>query len=243
MRPAALSQPNPNQCHLVNPMLYIGIFEPNYSNTMPNTAYLSDSDTDLWSPTNEQAAYSNNSYPAAHQQIYPNASYDQGVNQDFSSSPSLLETLLRHGKDGVAQDYVNPDGKQEAVAGGVQNMPNISCQSTPYTPTSSTDRVSPIVAFVPNTPEQVQVQLPQIQDGYFQSYQDYPIQQHPTSCVTPSRMMVPNSPTNYGAQHSYAAYVNSFNVKRSPNETKEFAEEHAHKQVDYPWMKSYSNGL
>lgn len=241
MGPAILPQPKKNQCHVVNPMLPIGILEPNYSNPTPSAAYLSDNDTNSWSPTNEQAACSNNSYPPAHQQMYPNASYDQGINQDFSSSPSLLETLLRRGKDGVVQDYVNPDEKQEAVAEGVQNMHNISCQSSPYTPASSTDRVSPVVAFVPNTPEQVQ--LPQIQDGYFQNYQGYPIQQHPTNCVTPSTMMVPNSPTNYGAQHNYDASVNSFNVNRNPNETQESAEDNAQNQVDYPWMKSSSNGL
>jgi hypothetical protein len=234
-----------NQCHLKNSDLHTCVSDYNYSNTMPNTVYFADNDVNLWSCQqyiNEQPTFSNNSYPPAHQRIYPNPSYDQAANQDFSGHSSLLEMLLRHGKNKVSQNYVNLGGKPEAFPGGEQNMANIPCQSTSYTPTSSTDRVSPIVAFAPNGQEQLQVQQPQIQTGYFQNYQGYPTQQHPNSCVTPSTKMVTKLPTNYGAQHRYAPYPNNYK-KRSFNEINDVADEHAQQPVDYPWMKSYSNGL
>ncbi|XP_043604579.1 homeotic protein antennapedia-like [Bombus pyrosoma] len=263
---------------------------------MANAAYFANSEADLWScqpPINEQ--FSNNSYSPARQQVYPSQNYNQRANQDVAAPASLLETLLRHGKDAVGQDYVNPGENPEAAIGGGQNMSNISCQSTPYTPTSSTDRISPVVAFVPNAQGQIQqpqiqqrqiqqrqiqqpqiqqpqiqqpqiqqlqiqqlqiqqshiqqshiqqpqIQQPQIQNRCFQNYQGYPTQQHCNSCVTASTV-VRNSSTNYGVQPSCPAYTSGHNnKKRSLNETDEFVDKRARQQVDYPWMKSYSNG-
>lgn len=209
---------------------------------MANRMYFADNNADMWfcQPSiNEQNDFSNSSYPTEQQQIYPGTNYNQVCsNQDCSASTSLLETLLRHGKDAVGQDWVNTSGNPGAPLGG-QNMSNIPCQSAPYTPMSSTGRISPIVAFVPDARQRVQQQ--EIQSGYV-NYQGHPIQQYSNSYVTPSMMMATNPPMNYGVQQSYAAYVNGqVNERRNPNETNEFADEQAHQQVDYPWMKS--NGL
>lgn len=212
---------------------------------MANRACFADNDAQLWflqQPTNGSNNVSNNSYPTEQQQMHPEPNYNQiGSNQDFSGSTSLLETLLRHGRDAVGQDYVNPGGNPGVPLGG-QNMSNVSCQSAPYTPTSSTDRVSPIVAYVPDAQERVRQQ--EIQNQYMLNQQGYPIQQYPNSYVTPSMAVASNSPTNYGVQQNYAAYANGqVNERRNPNETNELANGQAQQHVDYPWMKSYSAGL
>jgi hypothetical protein len=217
---------------------------------MTDTAYFANDDADLWlyqPPINEQHNFSNNSYPTEQQHVYTDPNYNQNgsdqnsSNQNSSASTSLLETLLRQGKNTADQDYVNPSGNPGAPLGG-QNMSNISCQSAPYTPTSSTDRTSPIVDFVPNARERVQPQ--QIQNRYLLNYHAYPTQQYSNSYVTPSMMVASNSPINYGAQRGYVAYANDqVNETRNPNETNKFADEQARQQVEYPWMKSSSNGL
>jgi hypothetical protein len=215
---------------------------------MTNKVHFVNSGTDYWpyqlvdDRINDQYIYSNNSYPTAHQEIYFNPGYDQrpndqpSPNQDLSASYSLLETLLRHGKEAVSQEYVNLAEKPETLPAGQ----NISRITPPYTPTSSTERTSPIVGFLSDAQERIL--QPETQNGYFQNYQGYPMQLHCSNCVTPS-MMACSSSTNYGVQQSYSGYVNCNNEKQSPNKVNEFANKQAQQQVDYPWMKSYSNGV
>nr|XP_033197041.1 homeobox protein Hox-D4a-like [Bombus vancouverensis nearcticus] len=210
---------------------------------MSNTARFADADANLWlnqPPINEQNNFPGSSYPTEQQQIYPGPNYNQNYSdQDCSGSTSLLETLLRQGKETVTQDRVNPGKNRGAPLGG-QNMSNIPCQSAPYTPSSSTGRMSPIVAFLPDA--QVQVRQQEIQNGYLPNHQGYHVQQYSNSGVTPSMMMASNSRTNYVAQHRYAAYLNGqVTEKRNPAEINEFADEQALQQVEYPWMRSYFN--
>ena len=120
-------------------------------------------------------------------------------------------------------------------------IPHIPCQTPPYTPTSSTDRTSPIAGFLSDAQERVQ--QPEPRGGYLQGYQSYPAQPHSSSCVA-AAMMTPSSPTDYGVQQGYGGYVNNNNNgKQSPNEVNEYTDDQAQRQVDYPWMKSsFSNG-
>ncbi|XP_017792774.1 PREDICTED: homeobox protein Hox-A5-like [Habropoda laboriosa] len=213
---------------------------------MTSSAYFASSESaDYWpyqssigDRSTEQVMYPDSAYQTAHQQLHSGSDYNQRPSQDLSPPSSLLETLLRHGKEAISDGYVNSAGKSVASPRG-QSGSHISCQTPPYTPTSSTDRTSPIAGFLPESQERVQQQ--ETRNGYLQGYQGYPAQPHSSSCVTPS-MMTPSSPTDYGVQQSYGAYVNNNNNgKQSPNEANEFADEQ--RQVDYPWMKSsHSNG-
>ncbi|CAK9831865.1 Homeobox protein Hox-B7 [Anthophora retusa] len=212
---------------------------------MTSSTYFASSESDYWpyqssigDRSTEQVMYPDSAYQTAHQQLHSGSDYNQRPSQDLSPPSSLLETLLRHGKEAIADGYVHSNGKSVTATGG-QNIPHISCQTPPYTPTSSTDRTSPIAGFLPDVQERVQQQ--ETRNGYLQGYQGYPAQPHSSSCVTPS-MMTPNSPTDYAVQQSYGAYVNNNNNgKQSPNEANEYTDEQ--RQVDYPWMKSsYSNG-
>ncbi|CAK9817706.1 Homeobox protein Hox-D5 [Anthophora quadrimaculata] len=212
---------------------------------MTSSTYFASSESDYWpyqssigDRSTEQVIYPDSAYQTAHQQLHSGSDYNQRPSQDLSPPSSLLETLLRHGKEAIADGYVNSNGKSVTPTSG-QNILHISCQTPPYTPTSSTDRTSPIAGFLPDVQERVQQQ--ETRNGYLQGYQGYPAQPHSSSCVTPS-MMTPNSPTDYAVQQSYGAYVNNNNNgKQSPNEANEYADEQ--RQVDYPWMKSsYSNG-
>ncbi|CAK9797172.1 hypothetical protein ANTPLA_LOCUS1118 [Anthophora plagiata] len=213
---------------------------------MTSSTYFASSESDYWpyqssigDRSTEQVIYSDNVYQMSHHQLHSGSDYNQRPSQDLSPPSSLLETLLRHGKEAIADGYVNSNGKSVTPPGG-QSIPHISCQTPPYTPTSSTDRTSPIAGFLPEVQERVQQQ--ETRNGYLQRYQGYPAQPHSSSCATPS-MMTPNSPTDYAVQQSYGAYVNNNNNgKQSPNEANEYTDEQ--RQVDYPWMKSsYSNGL
>lgn len=212
---------------------------------MTSSAYFASSEADYWpyqssigDRANEQGIYPDTAYQTGHQQLHSSSGYSQRPSQDHSPPSSLLETLLRHGKEAISQGYASAGGKP-VTPPTAQGIPHISCQTPPYTPTSSTDRTSPIAGFLSETPERA----PESRNGYLQGYQAYPTQPHSSSCATPT-MMTPNSPTNYTVQQGYGGYANNNNNgKQSPNEANEFADEQAQQQVDYPWMKSsYSNG-
>ncbi|CAL7952302.1 unnamed protein product [Xylocopa violacea] len=215
---------------------------------MASSAYFANSESDYWpyqsssivDRSNEQVMYPDSAYQAAHQQLHSSSDYAQRPGQELSPPSSLLETLLRHGKEAINEGYANTVTKP-ATPPGRQSIPHVSCQTPPYTPTSSTDRTSPIAGFLPEAQERVQ--QPEPRNGYLQGYQGYPTQPHSSSCATPS-MMTPTSPTDYAVQQGYGGYANNNNNgKQSPNEANEFADDQAQRQVDYAWMKSsYSNG-
>ncbi|XP_034182846.1 uncharacterized protein LOC117605531 [Osmia lignaria lignaria] len=213
---------------------------------MASSAYFANSESDYWpyqssigDRSGEQVMYPDSGYHATHQQLHSSSDYTQRANQELSPPSSLLETLLRHGKEAIAEGYANSTGKP-VTSPPAQSIPYVSCQTPPYTPTSSTDRTSPIAAYLADT--QDRVQQPETRNRYLQGYQAYPAQPHSSSCVTPS-IVTPGSPTDYSVQQGYGSYVNNNNDgKQSPNEA-EYAEDQAQRQVDYPWMKSsYSSG-
>ncbi|XP_076163943.1 uncharacterized protein LOC143144947 [Ptiloglossa arizonensis] len=212
---------------------------------MTSSTYFANSEADYWpyqssiGDRSGQVMYPETTYQTAHQQLHSNSDYNQRPAQGLSPPSSLLETLLRHGKDAIGEDYANTAGKSTTPSIG-RNVPHVPCHTPPYTPTSSTDRTSPIAGFLADAQERVQ--QPEARNGYMQSYQGYSAQPHSNSCVTPT-MMTPSSPPDYAVQQGYAGYVNNNNDgKQSPKEVNEY-EEQATRQVDYPWMKSsYSNG-
>jgi hypothetical protein len=207
---------------------------------MTNVMYFANTDgQELWPqpPNIEQGAFSSDPYPIAHQQMYPGPSYDQAVGQDYPTPPSLLETLLRHGKEAVSQDYAYSGEKLEVPLDG-PSVCNIPPQPAPYTPTSSANRTSPVIGYIPDVREQVA--RPEVQGEPAQNYECYPAQQYPSSYVAPL-MMAPVSPINYNMQYTYASYANDQDSEKNrPKVNKELVKEQY--RVDYPWMKSYSSG-
>ncbi|XP_003700507.1 uncharacterized protein LOC100875892 [Megachile rotundata] len=210
---------------------------------MASSAYFANSDSDYWpyqsiGDRSEQVMYPDSAYQPTHQQLHSSSDYAQRPSQELSPPSSLLETLLRHGKEAIAEGYANSTGKPVTSPTG-QSIPYVSCQTPPYTPTSSTDRTSPIAPYLPDA--QDRLQQPENSNGYLQSYQ-YPAQPHSSNCAAPS-VVTPRSPPDYGVQQGYGAYANNNNDgKRSPNEI-EYKDDQTQRQVDYPWMKSsYANG-
>jgi hypothetical protein len=208
---------------------------------MTNVMYFANTEgQELWPqpPNIEQAACPSNPYPVAHQQMYPDPRYDEAVGQDNPNSPSLLETLLRHGKEAVSQDYVSCSGDKQEVPLDGSSMCNIPPQPPPYTPMSSTNRTSPVMGFIPDVGERVE--QPEVQREPAQNYECYPAQQYPNNYVAPL-MMAPVSPINYNMQYTYASYANNQDSEKNrPEINKELVKEQY--RVDYPWMKSYSSG-
>lgn len=215
---------------------------PSASVTMTSSAYYANSEADYWPYQSsiadraaEQVMYPDSAYQASHQ-LHSSTDYSQRPGQQLSPPSSLLETLLRHGKEAIGEGYSNSGGKAVTPPSG-QSIPHVPCQTPPYTPTSSTDRTSPIAGYSMEPQERGQQQ--ESQSGYMQGYQGYS-QPHSSNSVTP---MMPSSPTEYGVQQGYGYVNNNNNGKQSP-EANEYAEDQSQRQVDYPWMKSsYSNGL
>ncbi|XP_076618917.1 uncharacterized protein LOC143340624 [Colletes latitarsis] len=214
---------------------------------MTSSAYFANSEADYWpyqssigDRSTGQVMYPETVYQTMHQQLHSSSDYNQRPVEGLSPPSSLLETLLRHGKDAIGEDYANPAVKPDTPSIG-QNIPHVPCQTPPYTPTSSTDRTSPVAGFLADPQERVQQS--ESRNGYMQSYQRFPAQPRSNSCVTPS-MMTPSSPPDYAVQQGYAGFANNNNNgKQGSNEVNEYVDDQTQRQLDYPWMKSsYSNG-
>lgn len=172
-------------------------------------------------------------------QFHPQGSYPKS--SESSQSSSLLETLLRHGKDALADSYVAPSYGKAVTSSAMTS------QTPPYTPPTN-DRTSPMNGpgvLLGDASSTIQDRFRQSQDvalGYSQNYQTFSQAQAPNE-------ITPTSPTqfdNVQQQSAYSnnAYANNNNVgKSSPTENSEYGEEQTQRQVDYPWMKSgYANG-
>ncbi|XP_078050766.1 uncharacterized protein LOC144477152 [Augochlora pura] len=198
---------------------------------MASSAYFANSEADYWpyqsaigDRSSEQVMYPDSAYQS-HQQLHSSSDYNQGLGQDTEPPSSLLETLLRHGKDAIADSYAKPVTPPDG-----QNL-----GTPPFTPTSSTDSRSPVAGYnLADRMSPVQGFL-EVQDrsqntgNYLQGYQPYPAQ--PQS-VPNAAVMPPNS-SDYTMQQGYSGYP-------TPVENIEFEEQ---RQTDYAWMKSsYSNG-
>lgn len=183
---------------------------------------------------------------------------------------SLLETLLRHGKEAVADKYgtcvtVTTAAKSTTTAAAAavvavvqQQQPSVEpvapemspyaqCQTPPYTPSSSSDRTSPGMTGVLGDSGS-QDRFPPAALGY--SGQGYAYGQQQSAGY--AGMHGPTSPgagydactggAGYAAAGAYGNNNNSVKSEHTQEEC-EFGEEQQALQVDYPWMKShYANG-
>ncbi|XP_051153508.1 homeobox protein LOX2-like [Leptopilina boulardi] len=166
------------------------------------------------SVTNSESAYwpYQFNYKNYDNYYYPTDYQNQQQSQTMRASPenspptsSLLETLLRHGKDAVSQNY-NTKSKDRG------SKSQIVCQTSPYTPTSSSDRTSPQTGHIG------EITVSQNQYQNYPSYQDYH-QNRDNSTF--------ESGYNYGNN-------NNDNGKMSP-EMSDYGDE---SRQEYQWMKS-----
>ncbi|KAG7208041.1 hypothetical protein KM043_009620 [Ampulex compressa] len=212
---------------------------------MASSAYFASSEAEYWPyqsigerASAEHVLYPDSGYQQAHQQAHQS---EYALRPAQGAPSSLLETLLRHGKEALADGYASAPVKPLPSPSG-QAVPQIPCQTPPYTPTSSSDRTSPMSGYLADSQEKFQ-QQPEIQAGYARGYPSYPAHAHSSACIT--SMMTPSTPPEYGGiQHGYNSYANNNNDgKQSPQEGTEYGEDQAQRQLNYPWMKSnYASG-
>ncbi|XP_066581984.1 homeobox protein Hox-B5-like [Prorops nasuta] len=195
---------------------------------MTSSAYYSEAD--YWpyqigdSRSAHQIPYLDNAYQMAPQQS-PSDYQTTRSSQGSSPPSSLLETLLRHGRDAVTDGYSNSLGKPVSPSHATSSQ--IPCQTPPYTPTSPSDRTSPVTGFLSDSQERFQ--QPEVRTSYPQPYPTFNAQMHST-------------PT-YDIQPYSSAYVNNNNNgKGSPVEASEYTDDSIQRPVNFPWMKTnYSN--
>ncbi|XP_015600378.1 homeobox protein Hox-A5-like [Cephus cinctus] len=216
---------------------------------MTSSAYFANSETGYWpyqpisdGRPGDQTLFHGSAGYQVPQQPSPSG-YVTRSSQEVTPPSSLLETLLRHGKEAIGDGYVNSNVKSTGQAAPA-TVTHIPCQTPPYTPSSSSDRTSPLSGLLGDSvnPERFQhQQQPDIRIGYRQPYQGYSAPAQTGNCAT--SMMTPTSPTGFETmQPGYPSYGNNNNGKGSPKESSDFGEDPPQRQVDYPWMKSnYSN--
>ncbi|XP_012276290.1 homeobox protein Hox-B4-like [Orussus abietinus] len=152
---------------------------------------------------------------------------------------SLLETLLRHGKDAVTDSYPAAGGKSSLSPHATQSVTShMPCQTPPYTPTSSIERTSPLNGLGDSSQERFQHRQPPDAaiGSYGHRYQGYPSQTQ-TGCS--SALVPPPSSASYDSlQPGYNAYGNNNNNGKTSPSGNKYPDDQAQRSVDYPWMKS-----
>lgn len=236
-------------------LLVYPVLQPDF-NMASSTYFANNNEADYWpyqsaigDRSSEQIMFPDSGYQV-HQQSSSGYVQQHPQTQELSTtSSSLLETLLRHGKDAIADSYSNSMNPMKPVTPPDGQI----LQTPPYTPTSSTDSKSPATGYL--CPQDIAQETNFLIEGY-QGYSN-----QPQSSVT-SSLMTPASPdfavqqaygTGYGSNNNInnnnntndnnnIDMSNNNNGEQSP-ELNKFVEE-GQPQVDYPWMKSSnSNGL
>ncbi|KAK0073966.1 hypothetical protein PV325_011739 [Microctonus aethiopoides] len=220
--------------------------------------YSGNSDADYWPyhPTNSAISAGELSHPTSTLSQFQNLQQNQNLTNYSSGEdrtianiiatpPSLLETLLRHGKQAVNDRYANSIEK----ANSNHHHPTssqITCQSPPYTPSSSSDRTSPLAGLLVDSSSQEKVQQGEKSVAVngvngSQSYFNYPEHLRGTgNCET--HLVNRSSPTTaFEAVHNnFTSYNNNEDMDKVIPDAPEFME-HGQKQINYPWMKSTYN--
>lgn len=225
--------------------------------------YSANSDVDYWPyhPTNSGINSGELSHPTStchqvlsqfqnQQQNQHSTNYSSGDDRTIANiitnPPSLLETLLRHGKQAVNDRYANSIEKVNSNHHHPTSS-QISCQSPPYTPSSSSDRASPLAGLLVDSSSQEKVQQGEKSvtvngiNGN-QTYYNYPEHLRSTgNCET--HLINRSSPTTaFEAVHNnFTSYNNNEDMDKVIPDAPEFME-HVQKQINYPWMKSTYNG-
>ncbi|KAK0174602.1 hypothetical protein PV327_010360 [Microctonus hyperodae] len=219
--------------------------------------YSANSDIDYWPyhPNNSAISAGELSHPTStchqvlsqfqnqHPQNYCDGEERTITNTTTTTPPSLLETLLRHGKQAVNDRYANLIDKTNSNHHPTSSR--IACQSPPYTPSSSSDRNSPLAGLLVDSSSQEKLQQGEKSvtvtgiNGN-QSYYNYP--EHLSAarnCQT--HLANRSSPTPFESVHNhFNSYNNNEDMDKVINDAPEFIE-HPQKQINYPWMKSNYN--
>ncbi|XP_001603670.1 homeobox protein Hox-D4 [Nasonia vitripennis] len=165
---------------------------------------------------------------------------------------SLLESLLRHGKEAVPGNYVNSAVKTK-TSPVTMSDPTLStyipCQTPPYTPgSSSSDRTSPMTSILGDSQDRFPCAAQQSSSvaaaGLNYPQQSYPGYAHAQSAsgygaLHATSPVSPNASTFEGHGSTYAnPYGNNNNnvVKKNARDGSEYEDEPM--PTDFPWMKS-----
>lgn len=186
---------------------------------MASSTYYANSDSSYWPyQISDPRTYDQSSYLSAYHQMpqQPQHSPPSDIKPSPPEPPSLLEAILRHGKEAVSQNYSSSTAKCVSTTVGQIPRSEIPSQS-PYTPSSSSDRTSPLTGLLVDAGSQ---------DQYQNSYQYQGFDQN-GSCALAS------GNSNFEAVQTY--YNDNNNGKRSPTEMSDYGDD---VRPDYPWMKS-----
>ena len=192
---------------------------------MASSTYYTNSESSYWPyqfsepRTYDQSSYHPGTYHQMPQQPQQSSPYVIKPSHQHSPSSSLLETLLRHGKEAVSQNYTSVSTKNVPSIEEQTSRSQLPCQTSPYTPSSSSDRTSPLAGLLGDAASQ-----DQYQNSSYQTYQKF----------NQNGMMSLNSAFE-ATQAGYSYGNNNNNGKRSPNEMSDYGDE---VRQDYLWMKS-----
>ncbi|XP_034949772.1 homeobox protein Hox-B5b [Chelonus insularis] len=226
---------------------------------MASSVYYSNNETGFW-PYHQFNDVCNtepfNSISTCHQmrQNYPiyqqsPPNYTSGeISVNVLPPTSLLESILRHGKDAISEKYASSVRKPSP---GLPTSSAISCHTPPYTPPSP-ERTSPLNHSYASSlssqgqyaPLQKSSEAEEV--NYTPSYANYsPQMRNSGNCG--ALMNTNSSSTTTCFDNVTSEYGGPFDImndsdemKTEPLETKE--EQPPAPAIDYPWMKSnYSN--
>lgn len=160
------------------------------------------------------------------QQNLLNYGFNNNISSDGSTRPSLLETLLKHGKEAVTGVYPHSCNKLNHGLHSTAYMPNTT---SPYNSSSCSDRSSPTKIINSDTSSQEKFPLSQDLVKTEEKFKD---------CNYPNLV---RDTENFKANVDYDSdednkYEDS-DVAHSPDDKSVY-----NQQVDYPWMKSSYTG-
>ncbi|XP_011307805.1 homeobox protein Hox-A4a [Fopius arisanus] len=148
------------------------------------------------------------------------------------SPPSVLESLLQKPVEAINESYPNPSGNPSPSHPSSSQIP---CHTPPYTPSSSSDRNSPMSGVMIDSSSQERYPRSAEYTGInYAQYQAYASQTR--ALENPASQVNPASPP-YEVHPGYSTYVNNNNGKASPTGSCDYEDPHQ-KMGDYAWMKS-----
>ncbi|XP_063994876.1 homeobox protein Hox-B4-like isoform X2 [Diachasmimorpha longicaudata] len=232
---------------------------------MTSSAYYPNSDYWPYHPVSDirldQSMYGQSTCHQIPQPHQP-PSYPSDSALSVSSPPSLLETILRHGKEAVSASYPRHSpglSSQSSPANLLDSLlhkpgdtvnksystppgnpspaqptgSQVPCHTPPYTPSSCSDRNSPMGGLI----------LDSSQERYPPSLPEYPGINYPYPVYTSQRNLPcpATTPSTYDGHPNYTSYTGNDNGKASPTGSCDYEDQP--KVGDYAWMKStYTSG-
>lgn len=223
---------------------------------MASSLYFSNGDPEYWPyQTTANISSGNSSQPTStyvqepHQYQTPQQramNYDAGgtsPNSNLSPPASLLETLLRHGKEAIGDKYTNFIGGK--TNSGQPTSTHIPSQTPPYTPSSSSNENSPLSVPMMESPTQGRFQQHEkvAAVNYDRAHHGYA---HPTrnstSCITTVAASALPTTVFEATHRRYTSPRNNNDEDANSTEVTEYTHQQSPRPVNYPWMKSNSAG-